>query len=669
MQFKKFTEQINAQWKAMLKMGELFVVGTDKHALYEKYMDSYPAGTNEIHEERRSHDCNTCKNFIRDVGNVVAIVDGKMITVWDIDAEGEYAIVANTMRDYVLQHSIANIFNNHEKMAGAVYTHQQKPGQDVIRWHHFHAEVPKSYVQRTPTDLANARTSAELLHRGVTEFSDAAFDTVLELIGQNSLYKGEEFKPAVEAFYKLKQQYDALENSEAQHLFLWANYKNRAARFKNTVIGTLIEDLSDGKDLEAAVKSYEDKTAPANYKRPKALITPGMIKAATATIDELGIEQSLYRRHAVPSDVNVNNVLFADRSIKPSMKGGVAALLEPVAKPKNVNLSKVEEISIADFEANVLPKIDSMEVYFENRHKSNMVSLIAPQDADAPNILKWNNNFTWSYAGNVTDSMKAKVKAAGGKVDGVLRFSIQWNEKRNECNNDLDAHCYEPGGNEIYYSNKYNRRTEGQLDVDITRPCEQTVDGVAVENITWPDLNKMDDGTYKFFVRNFSGANVDGFRAEIEFNGEVHQFDYAQPARGDVAVAEVTLRNGEFTIKPSLESSQSSVEVWGINTNTFVPVTMMTISPNHWDGQEIGNKHHFFILDGCLNNEPARGFYNEFLDSKLDKHRKVFEILGEKTKCEVSDTQLSGLGFSSTKRNELVVKVKGSFTRMLKIKF
>ena len=61
--------------------------------------------------------------------------------------------------------------------------------------------------------------------------------------------------------------------------------------------------------------------------------------------------------------------------------------------------------------------------------------------------------------------------------------------------------------------------------------------------------------------------------------------------------------------------------------------------------------------------------YNEFLDNSLNTHRKVFEVLAGKMKCPVSKEQLSGVGFSSTQRNELICKVAGSFTRTLKIKF
>jgi uncharacterized protein YfaP (DUF2135 family) len=45
------------------------------------------------------------------------------------------------------------------------------------------------------------------------------------------------------------------------------------------------------------------------------------------------------------------------------------------------------------------------------------------------------------------------VKAAGGNVSGYLRFSIQWNED-NQNHSDLDAHCIEPSGTEIFFRNK-----------------------------------------------------------------------------------------------------------------------------------------------------------------------------------------------------------------------
>ena len=94
---------------------------------------------------------------------------------------------------------------------------------------------------------------------------------------------------------------------------------------------------------------------------------------------------------------------------------------------------------------------------------------------------------------------------------------------------------------------------------------------------------------------------------------------------------------------------------------------MIMNSPNHWDGEETGNKHRFFVLENCIQEGKARGFFNEFLKEEMREHRKVFEVLGSKLKAEESDNQLSGIGFSTTTRNQLLCKVTGSFARTIKI--
>src|SRR5690606_25086526 len=115
----------------------------------------------------------------------------------------------------------------------------------------------------------------------------------------------------------------------------------------------------------------------------------------------------------------------------------------------------------------------------------------------------------------------------------------------------------------------------------------------------------------------------------------------------------------DLVVAPGLTGSGIKQDVWGIQTEQFVKVNTLMLSPNHWDGQQIGNKHWFFVLDGCRNDEPTRGIYNEFLRSDLDQHRKVFEVLGDRTKCQPTDEQLSGLGFSSTRGDSVLVRVTG----------
>ena len=486
--FIKFKSELQKHFEEMQEnVTQLFEVDVDKDELWNTYLDSFSAGTNEIFRERREHDCSCCRHFIKNIGAAVSIKDNKIHTIWELNlGDTTYQPVCDALDKYVKAHSVIGMYTSKFKNIGTDYNYEEINGKPH-KWDHFFLTLPRRFVNES-------------------------------------------------------------------------------------------------------------------------------------------------------------------------------------------NKSKVEEIPVQDFIDKVLPTAKEVEAYVENKHEKNFVSMIAPVNPNSKPMFKWGNRLSWAYTGNITDSdMKQKVKAAGGNVEGVLRFSIQWNEDgRDNC--DLDAHCIEPDKNHIYFGNCRKPRPSkmtGELDVDVINPCGR----VAVENITWSDLSKMKPGVYKFFVNQFSGSVRKGFRAEIEFNGELYKFDYNKSMRSgeNVQVAEVTLdKDGNFSIKEELagNSSISSHEVWGVNTNKFIPVSVISYSPNYFDGQDgIGHRHLFFFLKDCVNAEEPNGFYNEFLKQDLQKHKRVFEALGAKCHVEDTEDQLSGIGFSMTKRSDLIVKVKGATERVMKIKF
>ena len=674
--FPPFAKLVAKQFQDLAKSQAVFVVDLERDALYAEYLAAFPEGTNPIFKKTTEYDCSCCRHFIRRAGSVVTTDEaGKFYTIWDTAAEkAEYPfnIVATRLRDMVLKSSVSDLFRVGEKELGfgAAQTRSlDKDTQKALTWNHFHTgEIPKNLRTALPdTVRGDYRTTVQVFERGLIELVPSAVETVLSLVEANALYRGEEHKAALTQFQRAQRTYLSKKEGKERNIFVWTNAHGPASRFRNTVIGTLVQDLSEGKDLEFAVKGFETKVAPQNYKRTTALITPGMVKKAMETIGSLGLESALERRFAVIGDISVNDVKWVDGSVKPLMKGGIADVLMQHAVASTVKNTgedekRAEEISLDDFVAKILPTTTSMELLFKGEHVGNLMSLTAPVDPEPKQLFRWNNDFSWSYVGNVADSIKERVKKAGGKVEGcVLRVSLSWYNF-----DDLDLHVHEPPGrghrsayDHIFFGNKLGH-TGGRLNVDMNAGGGHTRE--AVENVVWSAAPP--DGKYRVVVNNYTHRETSnpGFVIEVESSGKLSHFSYNKQVRGkqDIDVVSLYVKDGVVDRvevgDPAITSANISQEKWGLKTEQYVKVSAVTLSPNYWGSNAVGNKHTFFVIEGCKSDESTRGFYNENLHPRLEPHRKVFEVIGDKTKCQASDAQLSGLGFSSTKRESFIVK-------------
>ena len=104
MNFKKFRDAVEAQFDKM-KRGKLFLTDVSKDEIWEKYLDAFPEGTNEIYKTNREYECSCCRRFLKMVGNVVTINEmGEVSSVWDVEVEGYFQEVADILAVYVKKH-------------------------------------------------------------------------------------------------------------------------------------------------------------------------------------------------------------------------------------------------------------------------------------------------------------------------------------------------------------------------------------------------------------------------------------------------------------------------------------------------------------------------------------------------------------------------------------
>lgn len=708
----RFNPLIQAQFDKMCSTGKLFRSSLTGNQVWDLYINSFEKEYNPIFRDPNSstHNCNFCKNFIRRYGNIVAL-DEKLniVTMFDVedDAPEDYKSVAKKLTKELKAAGISEVFfetlndlkslpyesvnKNSEKFKLGIdknvkrYTKEEAElygvvkANDIVTFNHIHLYLPKEFVYMESKSIealmAEYRDAKNVFQRAMAEIPLDTLNLVRDLINQGSLLDGQTHLYKIEQIIPLKKQYDEL-SPKKREKWCWVNsYKLPFAKFKNELIGVLCSELAEGKELNDACKSWNKRVDPANYMKAVAPITKRQIEEAKKFVEENGYEESFNRRFATIDDIKASEILHVnvgDGDIKKvSIFDGVKSTS---TRHKRSEFDGIEEVSIEKFMKDILPGCTSVDAFLSNKQEGNLVSLTTANVKDSKPIFKWDNNYSWTFNGNLAgkSQIKEAVKNAGGRVDGVLRFSIIWNDSDGRDNSDLDAWCNQPGDQNIGFSTSFRKdrgnkpsSCGGLLDLDNTTPGGK----LAIENIYFSDVSKLKNGEYKFWVHQFSARNSQGFKAEIEFDGDMYTYEYNKPVSGNVTVATVTFKDGQFSVKHSLSESHSSKELYGLQTEQFHKVNLICLTPNHWAENNIGNKHYLFMLDGCKCPVSLISFHSENLIPELAEHRKVLEVLGNTTMIEPTDKQLSGLGFNATVRDELVVKLQGTFKRTIKIKF
>lgn len=670
--FVEMRNAMNKHFEENMVSGILMKTDCDTDTLWDLYLDSFPEDIKKPWRERAWHDCQACKKWFKKMSNVVSVSldDYSMHTFFECidDVPQEYKHTFDVLNSYIMDNTdVKDIFLSVDKKIGHEKNFEQLEEGKVIQHDHFFTILPDKVIRKgikVGQDMSKARANKEVLHSSLESISSYAIETVLELIEDNNLYRGKEWKASLELFKKLKYEYMDVIAHDYLNRWLWVNSfaGESVSRIKNHSIGVLLTDLTKNIPLETALKRYEKVVAPANYKRPKAVFTKRMLEDAHKKIIELGYEDSLARRYAVIEDIGVKDTIFVNRELSKGIQGTADNLFDKLNKNavvKRHDFNYATEIELQTFIDEVLPKSSEVFLYTDENLSGNFVSLIAPVNKDAPSMFKWDNPFCWAYRNNVADSMKEQVKKMGGDVDVDFRFSIRWNNKEEWDKNDLDAHCLEPNGRVIYYGDKRDFDTGGWLDVDIINPEE----GVpAVENIQFKDKSKMTPGDYYLRVNQFTYRGGDGgFEAEIEFDGKIFEFSYPHKVNQDefIEVACLTVdADHNFSLKANADLlvDKTSVVMWNVKMNEFIPVRLMSYSPNYWGDNQVGNQHVFFMLQDCISEDTPNAWFNEYLNNELNENKQVMEALGHEARVEVTDNQLSGMGFSVTKRNKITVK-------------
>tara|TARA_R110000851_G_scaffold152478_1_gene294157 strand:- start:60 stop:1658 length:1599 start_codon:yes stop_codon:yes gene_type:complete len=105
------------------------------------------------------------------------------------------------------------------------------------------------------------------------------------------------------------------------------------------------------------------------------------------------------------------------------------------------------------------------------------------------------------------------------------------------------------------------------------------------------------------------------------------------------------------TVSNYLYTGGSPASRWGIQSNTYIDVTGLSLRPNQWvNAKGLPNQGEgvLFVLDGCRDsNDAGLALFPEILSSDLHSIRKTIELFSSKGKLTgVEDSSASGLMFN-----------------------
>lgn len=710
MTFKQFNDKIQTQFEQMQET-LLFRLNVSGQQIWDAYIQGFSPEENPIFRDPQSstHQCNNDENFIRRYGNVVTIKNNKIVTMFDVDVAGtEYEGTTKNIQKLLSTAKIADVFfETFNELNGLPYEKCNKTQlkyqlgyvktlkkytqeeadkfgvvntTDVYEFHHFHAFLATKFVDKTGKSvesiIGDYRGNVEVFQRAMKEIPLDTLELVRDLIIQGSLLNGDAHLDKVKTFIRLKSEYDSLDKSDKENWCWNTSYGLPIAKFRNEFIGTPCIELAEGVELNQVCLNWNKRADPTNYMKAVAPFTKSQRDAVEKMVVEKGYVESFNRRFATIDDIDVSEIRHMNISTEVEKPVGLFAGLKPAVstRHKRSEFDGVEEVTIEKFMKDILPTCSSIEAYLENRFQNNLVVMTTANNPDSKRMFKWSNNYSWTYEGNLTgkSQIDQEVKDKGGVVDAPFTFAGIWGDQNGD-HSDLDLWCEQPDRTQIGFNTGFRKDSGnkfsnygGQLDVDDRGHSNS----IKVENIYFKDLSKLKPGVYKLWIRQYSASNSQGFQAQIKLNGEIYHYSYDRAVSGNVMVAEVTYHeNGEFTIKHLLPETHSSKDLWGLPTGQFQKVNLVCLSPNHWADNNVGNKHYFFMLEGCKSESPMRSFHNENLNGDFTEFRKVMEPFADTCRLQPTAKQLAGLGFNATVRDSIIVKLQGTHKRTIKIKF
>lgn len=405
--------------------------------LWNAYLDGFPA------ESRQQHNCMCCHDFIKKFGGLVTLTpDGKMEPAfWNPeDTPDEYKASIAAMTKIVQGAEVKTVFYSEDETLG-------NPRTGI--WTHLALTNPQQFSHPIDTAFQAAAKKKEdnkNILVALAEFNQDVLDVAVRILDSDAFYRNEKVLGPGKWLCDLQRARGAVQNSREKKNVVWHAVALAPDGFlhpRASMIGTLLEDIQQGRSFEDVAKRFSAKMKPTVYQRPTAPPSAGNIEQAEKIIAAFGGEKAMARRFA-----RLNEIIAIwtppQAMVKDEPKTSVFGHLKPKAE-QTVKLSDVEipatPMTADKFIRTVLPeavKIEGLLPY----SSAYIATMLTNLYDDAEPIIQWDraerrNPVTMYVERDGSNPRRFGLAPGWAEVVSICNHPANWYEKKENMANML----------------------------------------------------------------------------------------------------------------------------------------------------------------------------------------------------------------------------------------
>lgn len=393
---------------------------------------------NEADGTRQHHNCDCCRNFIREYGNAYFIDDqgNQIAAMWEVngDLPAEYHDAVAALKQRIETQPGSYLLASFDDVLGRAVSGG---------WNHLHVKTPTTLAALAAGRYEHAiRRDSKYQYgefmKALTKATVANYRELARLFEGGLLEDRANY--AQWSMWLLKLAVLNFESDLSQQqkrnltMAVLATSPRPWLTFRSGVIGEVLDGILTGKSFEAIKRRHVEITAPTKYQRPQAAPSVGNIEAAEKLIADLGLTTALQRRPATWDEVKQYGLwvapagAFAEATDATDSVFG--ALRNKVAEAKDAPMkTPAVEITWVRFIDEVLPKAKSIDIKL--RDGAQFGGIMGPVDPEAGRLFFYEtdekrNPFSWYIHNGLLAVGAYGLKPGRHRVLGMLRVPALW---------------------------------------------------------------------------------------------------------------------------------------------------------------------------------------------------------------------------------------------------